>query len=418
MKQLEFIELDLENYAKNSKETIQQFRDERYLNHECADTIEILIDKNFDGAHLNTKAVLEGALQEYTPERIAYVLAVRVNGNDGFDKRISKENEEWAKEVLSDVPEMYKNKKMLSPVKNDLSEYVSGHQLLANAVIDSFKEVFPKLHIAETNKPVTAFLKVQTPIYTSNEDKIKVDYDEFKEKDYICFKLETTDSSALLELTDRSDNGVSSALETMDSGAKSVDKSLYAILHEDGELCLRAAGNTIELTHDEFNALSKTIDCYTQKEFHRSAGQVLEGALNGEIVRMVPEAEQYVEGYGDVDEMEIPTSIDFSMEKENFFFPDDYQEANLYYVLYHHIADNDPGHFERFYGDMDIEAPVDAPKGALSCCKEILEATYGKNTAKLIVQDSQFPKELSPAVDKLKSMFEQKQKKQEERDDI
>jgi hypothetical protein len=35
--------------------------------------------------------------------------------------------------------------------------------------------------------------------------------------------------------------------------------------------------------------MKKVMDNYTQKEFHRSVGQVLEGALNNEIVRMVPE---------------------------------------------------------------------------------------------------------------------------------
>ena len=131
------------------------------------------------------------------------------------------------------------------------------------------------------------------------------------------------------------------------------------------------------------------------------------GRLNALEKTLVDEIKQQIGATENNSTENQEIDMNFTMPKEDFYFGDEYQEQNLYYVLYSRIADNDPRHFERSYGGMDIDAPVDAPNGALSCCKEILEATFGDAAAKLIAKNGQFPNELSSAVDKLRVIFEQ-----------
>ena len=266
MKQICFEKLDTERIEQNSKDMIKNFKEEKRINWECAADIESLIDQNFDGRHLNTETVLNGLLQKYTPERIAYILAVRTYDNDSFDQRITKDTEDWAKKILEDVPDLYKNKKDHSVLHSDLKTYLSVHPLLLNGIVKAFKEAFPELHITSCAKPLTAFIKVES----------YVGFEENTEKDHIVFKLKTTDSGALLRLTSRIGKESSSILATMAVPAKEVNDSLYAVLYENGELSLQAAGTSVVLSHEEFKKLVNVLNAYTRDEYDCSIESIMD----------------------------------------------------------------------------------------------------------------------------------------------
>ena len=87
-------------------EEFTQYRASWEANIACKDAIAQAIGDNYASNCLNSKAALEQVRQEYTDERIAYVLAATITAHD-WDGRVSRANVIWAKNqaLVSDPDE-------------------------------------------------------------------------------------------------------------------------------------------------------------------------------------------------------------------------------------------------------------------------------------------------------------------------
>ena len=74
-------------------------------NRACRDAIDAAIGNNYDNNRLNSKAALDSVLQNYTLDRVAHVIAVRMCRSDK-DIRISRENRQWAAEQTADMSDI------------------------------------------------------------------------------------------------------------------------------------------------------------------------------------------------------------------------------------------------------------------------------------------------------------------------
>jgi hypothetical protein len=249
------------------------------LNKHCAEDLNRAINNHYNGYSLDVESVLHDVLEIHRPERIAYVLAVRVHDNDGFDGRFSKANENWGKYILANVAEEFKNKDT-SPIKYDLS-YLSSHNGLADLVMTGFRKRFPDVILEPRTDEITANLIPMKNGALTNTVKpdYDSDYDDFKDLGYLCIEMEYPDSDTAWRLLKRTDVDSSYISDTLLGLNDS--KNCYVDVYEDGSMLLIVSGNSVPLEPDEEKVLVNTLEKYTKERFGQSLAKTVNDAMNG-----------------------------------------------------------------------------------------------------------------------------------------
>lgn len=85
------------NYAYEAGE-LESYRASLAANVECRRAIEAAISSNYGDNRLDADAAVKGVLEQFSPERVRYVLANTIQQKD-FDGRIPQPLKEWAKTV-------------------------------------------------------------------------------------------------------------------------------------------------------------------------------------------------------------------------------------------------------------------------------------------------------------------------------
>ena len=250
------------------------------MNERCAEDLSKAINKHYDGYRLDTESVLGDVLKVHSPERIAYVLAVRVHDNNGFDGRFSKANEDWGKSVLANVADEFKNKNT-SPIRHSLN-YLSVHNGLADMVMTKFRKEFPDIELEPHTKPLTASVKPMKDGALTNLSKpsFDTDYDDFKDMGYLCIQMEYPDTQTAWSLMKRTDLDADYISDTL--LGKNESKNCYADVYEDGSILLIVSGNSVNLEPDEENTLRNNLEKYTKERFGLSLAKTLNKAMRGE----------------------------------------------------------------------------------------------------------------------------------------
>ena len=124
------------DYAKENGE-LDKWRESMRENRRCAKEIENLIAEFHDGSHLASDSVIDGALKQFSEERVTLVLASTVQ-NKSWDGRFSQSNKDWAAGI--DVPDNGKGHEIQS----------DAHPALLNGVISDYRK-----HLIELEKNLT-----------------------------------------------------------------------------------------------------------------------------------------------------------------------------------------------------------------------------------------------------------------------
>ncbi|MCM1167843.1 MAG: DUF3849 domain-containing protein, partial [Ruminococcus sp.] len=113
------------DYAKEKGE-LDKWRESMWENKRCASEIENLISEFHDGTHLATENIIEGALKQFSEERITFVLASTVQ-NKSLDGRFSHSNKEWANSI---------------PIAKDALDRinVNSHPALLDGVVSDYRD--------------------------------------------------------------------------------------------------------------------------------------------------------------------------------------------------------------------------------------------------------------------------------------
>ena len=85
------------NYAYEAGE-MEAYRASLAANEKCRSAIEAAISSNYGDNSLNAEAAVKSVLEQFSPERVRYVLANTIQQKD-FDGRIPQPLKEWAKSV-------------------------------------------------------------------------------------------------------------------------------------------------------------------------------------------------------------------------------------------------------------------------------------------------------------------------------
>ena len=85
------------NYAYEAGE-LDMYRASRDANMACKEAIETAISDNFSHNHLSTEAAVTSVFDQFSPERVQYVLANTIQHKD-HDGRIHQSLKDWAKEI-------------------------------------------------------------------------------------------------------------------------------------------------------------------------------------------------------------------------------------------------------------------------------------------------------------------------------
>ena len=124
------------DYAKENSE-LDKWRESMWENRRCAKEIENLIAEFHDGSHLASDSIIEGALKQFSEERVTLVLASTVQ-NKSRDGRFSQSNKDWAAGI--DIPDNSKGHEIQS----------DAHPALLDGVISSYRK-----HLIELEKNLT-----------------------------------------------------------------------------------------------------------------------------------------------------------------------------------------------------------------------------------------------------------------------
>ena len=87
------------NYAYEAGE-MEAYRASLAANEECRNAIEAAISSNYGDNRLDADAAVKSVLEQFSPERVRYVLANTIQKKD-FDGRIPQPLKEWAKSIES-----------------------------------------------------------------------------------------------------------------------------------------------------------------------------------------------------------------------------------------------------------------------------------------------------------------------------
>ena len=114
--------------------TLQSFRESAKANMDCAKEISQALSQNYDYERytLNSEQALSDVREEFSDDRIAFVLACALNGTS--DGRIAKEVKDFARDTLQNVPELY-TKRSLS-----LNSHAGLINLFAKTIMKSQPE--------------------------------------------------------------------------------------------------------------------------------------------------------------------------------------------------------------------------------------------------------------------------------------
>ena len=119
---------------------LQQYRLSYRADIACKNAIDQAIRDNFDGAHLNPKAITE-VVEGFGSERVARVLANTIQ-QKSWDGRFSRANKEWAGTI---------------PVPGTIREgFDNRDQFTAQshtAILDGYTAAFRREHIRQQDKP-------------------------------------------------------------------------------------------------------------------------------------------------------------------------------------------------------------------------------------------------------------------------
>ena len=85
------------NYAYEAGE-LDMYRASRDANMACKEAIETAISDNFSNNHLSTESAVTSVFDQFSPERVQYVLANTIQHKD-HDGRIHQSLKDWAKEI-------------------------------------------------------------------------------------------------------------------------------------------------------------------------------------------------------------------------------------------------------------------------------------------------------------------------------
>ena len=116
---------------------MDKWRESMWENRRCAKEIENLIAEFHDGSHLASDSIIEGALKQFSEERVTLVLASTVQ-NKSRDGRFSQSNKDWAAGI--DIPDNSKGHEIQS----------DAHPALLDGVISSYRK-----HLIELEKNLT-----------------------------------------------------------------------------------------------------------------------------------------------------------------------------------------------------------------------------------------------------------------------
>ena len=88
---------EMANYAYEAGE-LDIYRASRDANMACKEAIEAAISENFSNNHLSTEAAVTSVFEQFSPERVQYVLANTIQHKDN-DGRIHQSLKDWASEI-------------------------------------------------------------------------------------------------------------------------------------------------------------------------------------------------------------------------------------------------------------------------------------------------------------------------------
>ncbi|MBQ4486056.1 MAG: DUF3848 domain-containing protein, partial [Oscillospiraceae bacterium] len=166
-------DIDLRTAAAEQR---QSYRRSMESNIRCAEAISDAVH-NYYGFRsenvLDTETALSDIMGRFTPERVAYVLAVTINDRGEFDKRISGINNEWAKSLLTNVPDLYtsvSNRSVLS-IRSQLGETHTG---LINLLVDEFEKQYRDISLNHDDI-------ISSNVEESISDKVSREYKEYLE---------------------------------------------------------------------------------------------------------------------------------------------------------------------------------------------------------------------------------------------
>ena len=136
------------NYAYEAGE-LEAYRASRDANMACKEVIEAAISENYVDYRLSTRVAVEMVLEQFSEERVQYVLANTVQHNL-HDGRYHAENKDWAGSI--------------SVCDDDSSSFIVSqvHPGLVNLFINQFRDLLPEKEQIEA-APTTDPEKTDTP---------------------------------------------------------------------------------------------------------------------------------------------------------------------------------------------------------------------------------------------------------------
>lgn len=138
-----------------------EYLDSRKLNIDCKRAVEGAIRSHFDGMHL-AHDVVDGVLEEYGPERLAFVLACTVQYKES-DGRFSRDTKEWAESIP--IPE---NMGRGTDLNHDY--VVESHPAVLDGFIGIAREKFAELE-KEMAEPFISQYYVVNDAYGVNAER-------------------------------------------------------------------------------------------------------------------------------------------------------------------------------------------------------------------------------------------------------
>lgn len=136
-------------YTKTPAEATEAGEREKYFadkreNERCAASIRYSIGCNNDGMHFNSDKAISELLGTYSIDRIALIIAARVSNSGEWDKRFSRENVEWAKNVVKAYPA--EQAEAISHLR------LNSHSVLLNSAADELRQNFEIFRSMQTEK--------------------------------------------------------------------------------------------------------------------------------------------------------------------------------------------------------------------------------------------------------------------------
>ena len=136
-------------YTKTPAEATEAGEREKYFadkreNERCAASIRYSIGCNNDGMHFNSDKAISELLGTYSIDRIALIIAAKVSNSGEWDKRFSRENVEWAKNLLKAYP--------VEKVVTTSHLGLNSHSVLINSAADELRSNFEMFRSMQNEK--------------------------------------------------------------------------------------------------------------------------------------------------------------------------------------------------------------------------------------------------------------------------